>query len=334
MARGNLFLGMGRGSVGDVTFYRSHGQQLSRARNRKPRNPKTQGQLYQRAIMATIVKAYQAGQEIFDHAFQGYSKGSGCQRQFTSLNAKLLREAVSFDINTGRPTDEHVSRVVSPSASVPVANGYIISRGSYAQRLFDWNAAAQAFMMPQVEQQGPGGLAETVANYARRCGLVAGDIYTLCIIAERDAPVYVPSFTDDSLAYLQSAEFGWARMIVKPGLEDDETEAATMSQLFDFQTSGGNFTQMAAVLAAKAPGVPITMVDLLNDVPGFLYTGAMGVIRSRLDQDLRSDSQMNVILGEDANNMFGIVPEYILDVWGAGSAEIGHSDLILEGGGA
>ena len=49
MAKGNLFLGMGRGSVGDVTFYRADGQQLSRARNRKPRNPKTNAQLIQRA---------------------------------------------------------------------------------------------------------------------------------------------------------------------------------------------------------------------------------------------------------------------------------------------
>lgn len=322
---------MGRGSVGDVTFYRSEGQQLSRARNRKPRNPKTQGQLYQRAIMATVVKAYQAGQAIFDHSFQGYSKGSGCQRQFTSLNAKLLREKVAFDLNSGNKPDEQVSRVISPGANTPVANGYIISRGSYAQRVFDWNQAAQAFIMPQVEQVS-GGNAESVKVYANRIGLVAGDIYTLCLFAEREQPVYLPSFTDDSMAFLMAAEFGWVRMIVKSDLDTDETTANTMGQFFDFQTSGGNFKQMATVLAAKAPGVPITMVDLMTGVTGFLNTGAMGVIRSRLDQDLRSDSQMYFIPGEDASNMFGIVPAYILEVWGAGSAEIGHSELILEGG--
>lgn len=331
MARGNLFLGMGRGSVGDVTFYRSDGQQLSRARNRKPRNPKTQGQLYQRAIMATVVKAYQAGQEIFDHSFQGYSKGSGCQRQFTSLNAKMLRDQVASDLNSGRNTDEQVSRVVAPGANVPVANGYIISRGSYDQRIFDWNPAAQAFIMPQVEQIGSGN-PEGVRDYAARIGLVAGDIYTLCIFAERSKPVYVPSSTDDSLAFLQLAEFGWVRMIVKSDLDTEADPANKMGQLFDFQTSGGNFRQMESVLAAKAPGVPITMVDLFAGVTGFLYTGAMGVIRSRLDQDLRSDSQMEIIPGEDASNMYGIVPAYILDVWGAGAAEIGHSELILEGG--
>lgn len=331
MARGNLLLGMGRGSVGDVTFYRSDGQQLSRARNRKPRNPKTQGQLYQRAIMATVVKAYQAGQQIFDHSFQGYSKGSGCQRQFTSLNAKFLREAVSADFAAERPTADQVTRFISPGANTPVANMYIISRGSYEQRLFSWNGAAQAFEMPQVEQS-QGGAAETVAEYAQRCGLIAGDIYTICLFAEREFTIYQPTFTDDALACLLACEFGWARMIVKSGLASVNTACNTMSQLFDFQTSGGNFSQMASVLAAKSPGVPITMVDLMTGVEGFTFTGSMGVIRSRLDQDLRSDSEMYPIFGEDASNMFGIVPGYILDVWGAGSPEIGHSELILEGG--
>lgn len=332
MARGNLFLGMGRGSVGDVTFYRSDGQQLSRARNRKPRNPKTQGQLYQRAIMATIVKAYQAGQEIFDHSFQGYSKGSGCQRQFTSLNAKKLRDVVADDIQSAMGPEENLARVVSPGANVPVANSYIISRGSYAQKLFDWNQDALAFQMPQVEQEGQAGLAESVSTYAARVGLIAGDIYTICLFTEREGNVYSPNFTDDAVAYLLNCEFGWARMIVKSGLENVSDATNTMGQLFDFQTSGGNFRQMASVLAAKAPGVPITMVDLMTGVDGVLDTGCMGVIRSRLDQDLRSDSEMHMIYGEDASNEFGIASAYILDVWGAGTADIGHSELILEGG--
>ena len=333
MARGNLFLGMGRGSVGDVTFYRTDGQQLSRARNRKPRNPKTQGQSYQRAIMATVVKAYQAGKEIFDHAFQGYSKGAQCQRQFISLNAKMLRDSVAMDINSGNLADEQVSRVVAPGVNTSVANNYIISRGSYAQRLFDYNTADLGFQMPQVEQQ-QGGSAESVDTYARRNELVAGDIYTLVVFAEREQPVYVPQFTDDSLAFLNACEFGWVRMIVKSTLEGDNLPLNNMGQLFDFQTSGGNFRDVPTKIAALAPGETISMTAILTGVPGFLFTGAMGVIRSRLDQDLRSDSVMYNNLGEDASNYFGIAPAYILDVWGSGSTEIGHSELILEGGGA
>lgn len=333
MARGNLFLGMGRGSVGDVTFYRSDGQQLSRARNRQPRNPKTQAQSYQRAVMATVVKAYQAGKEIFDHAFQGYSVGAQCQRQFLSLNARKLRELVSMDINSGSLPEEQVSRVVAPGVKTSVANNYIISSGSYAQRLFDYNQAALGFQMPQVEQ-GQGGSIETVGAYAMRNGLVAGDIYTLVVFAEREQPSYVPQFTDDSLAFLHDCEFGWVRMIVRSNLDSDNLPLNNMGQLFEFQSSGGSFRNVPNKISALAPGETITMPVMFDGLTGFLFTGGMGVIRSRLDADLRSDSVMFTNLGSDASDYFGIVPAYILDVWSPENAGIGHSELILEGGDA
>ena len=75
MSKGNLFQGMARGSVGDVTFTRVNGQQVARVRNRKPKNPRTNKQLYQRAIMATVMRAYSAGRAIFDHSFEGVKFG-------------------------------------------------------------------------------------------------------------------------------------------------------------------------------------------------------------------------------------------------------------------
>ena len=42
-------------------FSRLNGQQVSRVRNRNPKNPRTNAQLYQRAIMATVMQAYSAG---------------------------------------------------------------------------------------------------------------------------------------------------------------------------------------------------------------------------------------------------------------------------------
>lgn len=333
MARGNLFLGMGRGSVGDVTFYRSDGQQLSRARNRQPRNPKTQAQSYQRAVMATVVKAYQTGKEIFDHAFQGYSVGAQCQRQFLSLNARKLRELVGMDINSGSTPEEQVSRVVAPGVKTCVANNYIISSGSYAQRLFDYNQAALGFQMPQVEQ-GQGGSIETVGAYAMRNGLVAGDIYTLVIFAEREQRVFIPTFTSSPLAMLRDCEFGWVRMIVRDGLEDDDLPLNNMGQLFIFESSGGNFRNMPNKISALSPGQTLTMPVLFDGVSGLLFTGGMGVIRSRFDMDLRSDSVMFTNLGSDSADYFGIAPAYILDIWGPENAGIGHSELILEGGDA
>lgn len=320
---------MARGSIGDVTFYRADGQQLSRVRNRRPRNPKTPAQLYQRAIMATVVKAYQAGKAIFDHSFQGYSVGAGCQRQFLKLNAKLLRQLVATDINAQVPTSQQVARVVAPGVNTSVANPFIISRGSYQQGLWSYDALSYGFQLPQPNDN------ETVAQYAQRVGLIAGDIYTFVVFCELEQDAFVPSFADDALAYLKYCNFGWVRCIVKSGLSDVSDAATGISQLFDFQSSGGDFSTDESLLSSTSIGGLVTIASLLPaTVDGYLMTGGIGLIRSRLDQDLRSDSELHMKYGSDAEDMFGIASEYILDTWAGGTASVGDSELILEGGDA
>lgn len=71
MAKGNMLLGMSRGSVGDVTFYRSGGSQRARARNRKPANPMTVRQRTQRAKFANAVKFHkQVTSNFFRFAYE------------------------------------------------------------------------------------------------------------------------------------------------------------------------------------------------------------------------------------------------------------------------
>ena len=71
MAKGNMLLGMSRGSVGDVTFYRSGGSQRARARNRKPANPMTVRQQTQRAKFANAVKFHkQVTSSFFRFAYE------------------------------------------------------------------------------------------------------------------------------------------------------------------------------------------------------------------------------------------------------------------------
>ena len=318
---------MGRGSIGDVTFYRADGQQLARVRNRRPKNPKTEAQLYQRAIMATVVKAYQAGKTIFDHSFQGFSVGAACQRQFMSLNSKMLRQLVATDINTPIPTNSQKARVVAPGVSAPVANPFIISRGSYQQNLFTYNATSHAFEMPHAAAE------ETVAAYAQRIGLIAGDIYTIIVFAERKGIAYQSPKWDDALACVNYCDFGWIRMIVKSGLSNDTSRFESLVQLFKFETSGGSFEKAVNEIGGLASDDVINMAAILGDnASNYTLTGALGMIRSRLDQDLRSDSELYVNYGTTADDMFGITSDYILDEWINSTTNVGNSELILEGG--
>jgi hypothetical protein len=327
MAKGNLFQGMGRGKVGDVVFSRLNGEQISRVRNRHPKNPRSNSQLYQRAIMATVMQAYSAGKAIFDHSFEGYAIGAQNQRRFLSLNAKMLRQLVATDINTPLTGNSQKARVVGPGVSVPTADPFIISRGSYQQNLFSWDDGDESFNLPEPKS------AETVAQYATRVGLIAGDIYTFVAFAIKKDIAYQSNLYDDALASQNYCSFGWVRLIVKENLSSINTAVGNYSQLFEVQNSGGDFDINATNLASWSIDGQIGIISLIfNHSDAYTYKGAIGIIRSRLDADLRSDSTMYVCYGNNAENMFGIASEYILDEWKNATTSVGDSDLILEGG--
>lgn len=326
MAKGNLFQGMGRGKVGDVVFSRLDGEQISRVRNRHPKNPRSNSQLYQRAIMATVMQAYSAGKAIFDHSFEGYAVGAQNQRRFLSLNAKMLRQLVATDINTPLRGGDQKARVVGPGVSVPVACPFIISRGSYEQNLFTYNATSYTYSLPVVQAK------ETVKAYAERVGLKAGDIFTIIAFAEKKKIAYQSNLYDDVLASQNYCNFGWVRMIVKSGLSNVSDAFTELSQIFNFESSGGDFDATQTGISEQGPNEPIGLDGILISTDDYTLTGGIGMIRSRLDQDLRSDSVINMNYGSTAENMFGIASEYILDEWRNATTSVGDSDLILEGG--
>lgn len=320
-----MFLGYARGSVGDVTMYRANGQQIQRARNRKPRNPRTNPQLYSRAIFATISKAYAAGKQIFDHSFEGFGKGAACQRQFLKLNADKLREVIASDINNDIPAVSQNGRVVAPNINYPVDNSYIVSRGSYPQNLFNYNPSQRYFELAGWTT------GVKVNEYAAARGLKAGDMYTfVAFVIWEDVAYVLPSQPLNLLSSQFQSEFRWLRMKVKEGLDSDTTELDKFSQLFDFTTDGKDYMFTPA-------NKTILQNFLIGDfgrpgAPSAIGAGAFGVIRSRVDQDLRSDTELVVIPNNVAQSNHGIMSDYILDVWQAGTSKIGNSSLILEGG--
>lgn len=328
MAKGNLFQGMARGKVGDVVFSRVNGEQISRVRNRNPKNPRTNAQLFQRAIMATVVQAYAAGKAIFDHSFQGYSVGAQNQREFIKRNAKMLRQLIATDINTPIATNSQKARVVAPGIGVPVANPFIISSGSYQQSLFQFDAATVNFVLPLPTNE------ETVAQYAARVNLIPGDIYTFVFLAEKKDIAYESNIHDDILASLNHCTFGFVRLTVKDGLSNNNEAVVTYGQLFTGETSGGDVASIEVLLSDLDLDFNIGVMSFIdpNSTRNYTTTGCIGLIRSRRDQDLRSNSVMHVVYGETAENMFGIASDYILDEWKSGTTSVGNSDLILEGG--
>lgn len=322
MAKGNMLLGHARGKVGSLVFYRSNGKQITRARAEQVKNPKTNAQLIQRALTASVAQAYAAGKVIFDHSFEGKSVPSGSQREFMSRNMRQLRQDYAQDIINGGTTGAlDVAAFVAPRATSPVPYSFIVSQGTLQQSLFtmaddsndEYKIVAQ---MPAASEQA------TVADWAAANNLVAGDIYTIVALGAIGENTIIEDYGN-----APTTQFGFIRLTVKPGL-DSVTKLfseATLEDVFSVDKKG---TPIPASTLLSAP------INIDQVVPSCLC-GAMGVIRSREDSGLRSTCRLQVRGDITANNTApwtGIKSTFVLDVWSAEAAKLGSSSLILEGG--
>lgn len=327
MAKGNMFQGMARGKVGDVVFSRLDGQQISRVRNRNPRNPRTNKQLYQRAIMATVMQAYSAGKEIFDHAFQGLPVGSKNQQRFMSLNNKALRALLANDLNTLSVGENAVGRFVGPGTNSPVGfAGMVISEGKYDQRFFGENADS-------ITTPAAASADETVAQYAERLGLIADDLYTFVgFTADNTTVIFSVDGAADAYGKHFAGKFFALRLRVKPNLPAETTAVTgkTLGDLFDVDFDL-NSADLAATVTASVIGAGITEVSVITAVAGAASPlGTFGIIRSREDSDLRSSSSLRQVA--TAQYAYGLSSDVVLQAWKQGAVDVGDSDLILEGG--
>lgn len=336
MAKGSLFLGMATGKLAEFVFSRSGGEQITRVRNRHPRNPRTNKQMYQRAVMATVMQAYSAGKEIFDHAFQGKAVGAENQRVFLSKNAKLLRGQIASELTAGTSALNCSAAVVAPGAINPVPNAYMISEGTYPQNVFGWEDTNKTFTLPAVSGE------ETVAQYASRVGLVAGDIYTLVAISITTSE---PTFTvrgvetATTISYKPESQypavFAFLRLQVKDvSAVATAASAATLDTFFEI-TASRNASSSIIAEPINTDFRPQDVVDI-SVAPGAIDNmTSFGCIRSRLDQDLRSTSFMHVCVRDSSratSGMYGITTPLVNAAWKQGTENLGDSDLILEGG--
>lgn len=329
MAKGNMLQGMARGKVGDVVFSRLNGEQIARVRNRNPKNPKTNAQLYQRAIMATVMQAYSAGRVIFDHSFQGFSVGEANQRRFMSLNAKHLRGILANDLATDDVSERSVCAFNAPGVNVPAPSLIQISEGKYNQTAF--GEMYVGMLDPQSQ--------ETVAQYAARLGLIEGDLYTIVGFTYNvNNPVFEVRTDQTSSGLVPNKQFEssffYARLKVKAGLSSISTAvtfATPLSTIFEVTDVYNCTVNDGATIQDEAQREWVR--NTINAVGGFVAVA--GVIRSREGEDLRSTSYMQTAITDSYYNpteMAGISAQYLLQAWKQGTESIGDSDLILEGG--
>ena len=191
MAKGNLLLGMGRGSIGDITLYRAYGSQVSRARAKVVKNPKTEAQNIQRIIMATTVYGYSAMKSICDHSFQGKSYGAECMNRFNSLNAQLLRGKLANEGLEKQPYPDPATGAysamfndkqgINPKGVAP--NNWVISEGTIAPIAYEPAEGYTSETCFGVDiDLGDTEVTGKYSEVIEKLGLQQGDQLTVCVI--------------------------------------------------------------------------------------------------------------------------------------------------------
>lgn len=279
MAKGNLILGYGRGSIGDITLYRRNGEQISRARARKVKNPKTQGQQVQRIIITTISRAYSNMKEICNHSFQGLSYGADNMNRFQKVNTDLLRQKlVDYGLDFGdsgeiyteassdnKPAGFVGAQVANMRGAIP--NNFVISEGSLAKLdNYSLNATGRSIVIPMTLES------PTYANVINALNLQKGDQLTFCVITQFNA-------------------FKYGRFILSP-LDGDTNKLVTTAADNNERT-----INVSVTYANNALSFELTNLAAADGIVAAEQALAVGVIVSRKSSDtwLRSSCQMKIL---------------------------------------
>lgn len=303
------------------------GAKFARIRATDIKNPKTNSQLYQRAVAATVTKAYAAMKEICDHSFESKAVGAESMQYFNSKNMNLLRKAILADVNNAVEPAAQVGVVVAPKSAFPTPGPYLVSEGSLTQSAFTFKPdSGDAMTLPTAA-----GAEQTVAQYLAAAGVVANDIFTVVVLAALD-----PQGAFDSqygqLASQPSTAFGFMRLKVKAAALSSSSLAtsAKMSDVFDVEF-GGQAADFG-VAEDNLSAFIVTVANLIDAADG----GFIGCIRSRDNSKLRSTCRLQTAdeLQQHATyvSSYGIKSDYLLNAWITEQDTLGQSALILEGG--
>lgn len=335
-------MGQLRGAIGDVVFSRQNGQQVSRSRNRRPANPKTEGQTIQRMLISTISYAYSGLKSIVDHSFEGRKYGQECMTEFMSRNLNLLRADAAKVNASETPSWRYAFKGIRTT----YPNLYVLSAGSLAPVDFTLETAtpngqgANRYAFPDKAIVGAVASALNLRNLMNVMGASPGDQFTFVTINANESadPLYSgygdsndtvypmnvairrikfrDSYTTEELNTLVTAS-GFNAIAFDSAVTNDDVIIALSS-------SAGETAEDPATFSLK---IGFSTLEFQSTELQFL---AGGVIRSRKNGEswLRSNSQMKYSAIMDQSYLGGSFVE-AFEQWMSGGDTIGASSYIL-----
>ena len=322
MASGNFLLGYGRRSIGDVTFYRSGGMQRARARNRNPRNPRSEKQAIQRMIRSAAAKMASAYTPIVNHSWEGIAVGQPSVQHFRSLAMAALRTSAVNAINRvqgyttgqfpikGAPIVSSCEGIRISSGSLGV-NGISVAAGNSAIRYNIGSALAESFTTQ-----------EAYVAELKKLSLLPGDQLTF-VIQTIDTSNVVATYTLDGGTvwnYAESVKF--SRVVFKSELPEGFSGALFANTAFNPALIEESQGVLPVLDENTADHIDLDFTSALDD----LKIEMAGVIRSQKQLDGKfkySNSYMKLGSILDDNIAPDVFPSYM-----NGVGEINVGDVL------
>lgn len=193
MSHGNMLLGYARGSVGDVTFYRSGGSQRARARNRKPNNPRSSSQMTQRAKFASAVKFYKrAVSNFFRFAYQDKKGNESDYNAFMRHNIQ------------GAPL---ISKSAFDKQGYPALGNWVLSYGELQPLNYLAGENGSVIELPDNITSNPSNLGELSQGLIDSGFYEQGDIITVVMIDITGTPLPTATPTGVYTTAWKTAQF-------------------------------------------------------------------------------------------------------------------------------
>ena len=164
MAKSSGFFGIRSGSTKNFTFSELHGEQITKERVTRVKNPRTISQMRQRMLMATIGAAYSYLKAIADHSFEGKTVGQQNMSEFMRVNLNKFRDA-ALDSNAAYAFNAYGDKLINPMR-------YILAKGSLPAMPYAINAKHQIALTYNVDD------ASTAEKVYDAMGIKKGDMIT------------------------------------------------------------------------------------------------------------------------------------------------------------
>lgn len=308
MAKGIEINGQMRGKRGGVVYYRAGGQQVSRARNFEPANPKTAKQAVQRMVLATASKITAALRPIVNHSWEGVRDGDVSVRHFMSRTMRYLRDVAAVYIDGSG--ESAVSAFAIKGAPIAgSASGLMLSSGQLSFPYYYQNDG---------QLRVSAGLPETLADadeyvvFLAAFGMQPGDQLTV-VGYFQNSDIHAADFGSE---YNPVDAYRYARVVFRPVADIDFTSPVSVLGQEGTTFNPAIVERVEGVMPSVSvvPGTSDLMFDMESVMPHYNPCGSAIIISRKLESGkflYNTARLVHDVQYWDANNAYPVYESYM-----------------------